>query len=100
MTTPPNRLVPLPRSDWPALRNLYRRDWPKHLLGYQLVDGFIRWIALEPGIVDLEIFSLNGDWMGDGTFVAAVSVKYKYKICKNYFLCFIAESRSIFHQHC
>lgn len=67
-----DRLVKVPRADWPTLRDLYRHEWPKHFQGYQNVNAFIRWTRQRPDITDLNLYSLNGDW-SDGTFVIVVS---------------------------
>lgn len=68
-----NQLVEVNRGDWTALRDLYRRDWPEHFLGFLTVDTFIRWTEQRPDIKHLSIYSLNGDW-SDGTFVCVVSI--------------------------
>lgn len=65
-------LVAIPRPDWPALRDLYRRDWPLHFVGFQTIDALISWTKLHPAIGHLQVYALNGDW-SDGTFVVAVS---------------------------
>lgn len=75
MTAITDRLVEIPRADWPTLRDLYRHEWPRHFLVVQTIDTFIRWTEQQPTIDDLHIFSLNGDW-SDGTCLAVVSVVY------------------------
>lgn len=65
-----DRLVAIPKAEWPQLRDSYRPDWPQHFTGYQTIDTFIRLTDQRPGW-EMEIFSLNGDW-SDGLFVAKV----------------------------
>lgn len=63
-----DKLVEIPVADWPALRDLYKEDWPRNHVGYYTLDNFIRWVNLDPNIKHLKVLSLNGDW-SDGTFV-------------------------------
>lgn len=75
-----NQLVKVNHADWPALRDLYRSDWPEHFLGFSTVDTFIRWTEQQPDIKNLAIYSLNGNW-ADGTFVCVVNI-YLKKVIK------------------
>lgn len=69
-----DQLVRIPQSEWTQLRDLYRRDWPSHMIGYYTVDTFVRWTAESTTpIENLEIYALNGDWNDDGTFLCVVS---------------------------
>lgn len=66
-----DKLTEIPTSDWPALRDLYLVNWPTNFLGYQTVDNYIQWVKQRPTIKNLNIYSLNDDWL-DGTFVVMV----------------------------
>lgn len=67
-----DKLVQIPRSDLPQLRDLFLLDWPKHIIEHGLVDNYIRWFEQDPHYGDVTIYSLNGDW-SDGTFAVIVS---------------------------
>ncbi|XP_063702947.1 uncharacterized protein LOC134832746 [Culicoides brevitarsis] len=58
-------------EDWPVLRDLFTRDWPKYCLPYHLIQNFLDWHKIDPEHVntDIQLFCLNGDW-SDGTFFA------------------------------
>lgn len=79
-----NRLVKLNRVDWPALRELYIRNWPEHIMGFFTVDNFIRWTEKKPSDVqNVCIYSLDGDW-SDGTFICTVSKNTRQTMQNNY----------------
>ncbi|GAB0088876.1 uncharacterized protein DMENIID0001_033400 [Sergentomyia squamirostris] len=64
-----DRLVPIPREDLPALRNLYKVNWPKYLVVYKTINQFILWLETDPKIDNLFIWSLNGLWQSNGTVI-------------------------------
>lgn len=70
---PPDKLVEIPCSEWTTLRDMYLRDWPTHMVGYNTVDNYIRWNKIQSDINKLHFYSLNGDWQRDGTFIVVVS---------------------------
>lgn len=67
-----DRLVEIPVAKWSDLRDLYLRDWPRHMLGYQTINTFLSWMN-QQRIDHLSVFSLNDDW-SDGTFLCLVSI--------------------------
>ncbi|XP_061511638.1 uncharacterized protein LOC1275478 [Anopheles gambiae] len=64
-----DRLVEIPRSDWEEWRDLYKRDWPRHEIAFNLVQNYINWSKHDRKIKDLVLYSLNGSWRENGTFV-------------------------------
>lgn len=76
-STQNDRLVAIPRHDWPRLQDMYRCDWPTHMLGCYTLETFRRWTAAAEKrnelIRNLAVYSLNGDWSEDGTYVCVVS---------------------------
>ncbi|XP_058120890.1 uncharacterized protein LOC131281730 [Anopheles ziemanni] len=64
-----DQLVEIPRCNWEEWRDLYLRDWPQHELAYNTVQNYINWSKRDPKIKDLSIYSLNGSWRENGTFV-------------------------------
>lgn len=68
-----SKLVEIPRAEWYSLRDLYKVDWPKNLVGFYTVDNFIKWTEKDPNIKNLKAFSLDGDYT-DGTFLFVVSI--------------------------
>lgn len=65
-----NKLVEIPENKWSILRDLYveRKD---RASCYNLLQTFMNWKNKEPEL-NLNIYSLNGEWESDGTFVAKV----------------------------
>ncbi|XP_053661853.1 uncharacterized protein LOC128711012 [Anopheles marshallii] len=64
-----DRLVEIPRNDWEEWRDLYKRDWPRHEIAFNLVQNYIDWSKRDRKIKDLALYSLNGTWRENGTFV-------------------------------
>uniref|UniRef100_A0A4Y0BHE2 N-acetyltransferase domain-containing protein n=1 Tax=Anopheles funestus TaxID=62324 RepID=A0A4Y0BHE2_ANOFN len=64
-----DRLVEIPRNDWEEWRDLYKRDWPRHEIAFNLVQNYIDWSKRDRKIKDLALYSLNGSWRENGTFV-------------------------------
>ncbi|XP_052899379.1 uncharacterized protein LOC128305807 [Anopheles moucheti] len=62
-------LVEIPRNDWEEWRDLYKRDWPRHEIAFNLVQNYIDWSKRDRKIKDLVLYSLNGSWRENGTFV-------------------------------
>lgn len=69
----PDKLVEISNTEWTTLRDMYLRDWPTHMVGYNTLDNYVRWNKIKPNIKNLHVYSLNGDWQEDGTFVVIVS---------------------------
>lgn len=75
----PHQLIEIPPGDWPKLLNLLAVNYPEHILGYSIVRNFIEWRAQksrESEIRNLNFYSLDGQWEGDGTFLVIVSSFY------------------------
>ncbi len=51
------------------LMEMYRKDWPKSINGYHALDTFIQ--GRNQG-ANIKVFSLNGKWEEDGTFIITV----------------------------
>jgi hypothetical protein len=66
-----DQLTHIPQESLPELRDLFKKDWPTNHVGYYTVDNYIRWLARDSAIQNLDIFALNGDW-SDGTFLIVV----------------------------
>ncbi|XP_055598405.1 uncharacterized protein LOC129747982 [Uranotaenia lowii] len=54
---------------WPELRDIFKRDWPAHLVAYHTIENFIDWHRRDPTIKNLTCYSLNGEWRKDGTYL-------------------------------
>lgn len=68
-----DELIEISSSEWTTLRDMYLRDWPMHIVGYYTLDNYVRWNQIQSTIKQLHIYSLNGDWQQDGTFVVVVN---------------------------
>lgn len=66
-----DRLIVIPPAEWAQLRDMYRRDWPTHIIGCYTLDTFVRWLEAAP-VANLTVYSLNGEWRADGLYVCVV----------------------------
>ncbi|XP_039438366.1 uncharacterized protein LOC120419668 [Culex pipiens pallens] len=64
-----DELVPISRENWTDLRDLFRTNWPTHELPHNVVQNYIDWIQIDAKIAHLQVFSLNGTWRSNGTFI-------------------------------
>ncbi len=64
-----NKLVEISVDDAKKLMEMYRKDWPKFINDHQALDTFVRWRNRGANI---KVFSLNGKWEEDGTFIIVV----------------------------
>lgn len=69
----PDKLVEISPSEWIELRDLYRLNWPDNHVAWHTINNYLNWFRMEPNIKHLKIFSLNGTWRSDGTYVIVVS---------------------------
>lgn len=74
----PDKLIEISTSKWSILRDMYLRDWPLHMLGYYTINNYVQWSKYNLDFKQLHIYSLNGDWQRDGTFVVVVSEKLNF----------------------
>lgn len=72
-----DKLVEIPQSEWMELRDLFLVNWPENHVAYHTIDNFVQWYRKESDIKNLKIYSLNGSWRSDGTYVIVVSIKKK-----------------------
>ncbi|XP_029714817.1 glycine N-acyltransferase-like protein 3 [Aedes albopictus] len=67
------QLVEIASENWLELRDLYRSNWPDHVFAYGVVDNYWNWKQkskqLQYTESDVQIFSLNGSWRENGTFL-------------------------------
>jgi hypothetical protein len=70
-----DKLVEISPSEWGELRDLFLLNWPENHVAWHTVNNFLNWFRMEPNIRDLKIYSLNGTWRSDGTYVIVVSRK-------------------------
>lgn len=75
MTDISDKMIEIPRTDLPKLRDIFLTNWPRHIIGYELVNNFIRWYNQDPNFDEAIFYSLNGDW-SDGTFIVIVSISF------------------------
>jgi len=60
-------LIEISRSEWAKLRDLYKNR-KECSLGYNLLQNYIDWVA-QNSALDVKIYSLDGVWEEDGTFI-------------------------------
>jgi hypothetical protein len=68
-----DELVEIKPSEWIELRDLFLLNWPDNHVAWHTINNYISWYRKEPKIENLKIFSLNGSWRSDGTYVVRVS---------------------------
>lgn len=74
MTLPINvKASRIPIESLSELRDLYKKDWPKNILPFYLIQNYLDWHLQDPKFVEenIEFVCLNGDW-SDGTFYVLV----------------------------
>lgn len=74
-----DKLVEILPNDWIELRDVYQLNWPDNHVAWHTINNYINWFRMEPHIKHLKIYSLNGSWRSDGTYVIIVS-----RLCGNY----------------
>uniref|UniRef100_A0A0A1WEI1 Glycine N-acyltransferase-like protein 1 n=1 Tax=Zeugodacus cucurbitae TaxID=28588 RepID=A0A0A1WEI1_ZEUCU len=62
-------LVTIPRVQWPLLRDLYKAH-RKSSTAYSFLQCLINWVTHNPQL-DVHLYSLDGDWQDDGTFLGS-----------------------------
>lgn len=62
-------LIEISKENLPKLKDLYKKDWPKHIRGYHTIDTFIRW---NDKSAEMKVYGLDESWEKDGTFIAKV----------------------------
>lgn len=66
-------LEKIPLELLPQLRDLYKIDWPKNIVGFHTLDNYIKWFAKSPPDMEhVQIFSYHGTWNENGTFIIIV----------------------------
>jgi hypothetical protein len=70
-----DNLIEIPTKNWRELRDLFALNWPKNHIAWHTINNYLNWFRYEPAIKNLKIYSLNGNWRNDGTFVVIVSRK-------------------------
>lgn len=78
-----NKLTKIPNQKLKNLRDMFKVDWPKHIVSYSTICTFMRKLERNPEYSkEVEIFSLNGNWKQDGTFVIHLIVRNNQSVCK------------------
>jgi hypothetical protein len=68
-----DKLVEVPNYSLIKFRNMFKANWPSHITAYYLIENYMEWLEKVNNIKNLKIYSLNGEWRKDGTFVIIVS---------------------------
>lgn len=76
-----DKICEIPAEKWAELRDLFLPNWPRNIYAYNLLENYIRWLAKDPNIKNLKMYSLNDDW-SDGTFVVVVSIGILQNVIK------------------
>ncbi|XP_046621398.1 uncharacterized protein LOC124305734 isoform X1 [Neodiprion virginianus] len=65
-------LQPVPLEEWPSLQSLLKSNWPTYSMYYYWIQNATKWRKLNPDF-PLEIYSPNGKYNEDATFVGISS---------------------------
>lgn len=70
-------------ENWSTVRDLFKENWPKHILAYYTLQNYISWHLVDPELVqqNVSLFSVSSK---DGTFmllVSSTSTLHSHKIC-------------------
>jgi hypothetical protein len=68
-----DKLIEVPQYSLIKFRNMFKANWPTHITAYYLIENYMEWLEKVNNIKNLKIYSLNGEWRKDGTFVIIVS---------------------------
>ena len=66
-----DKLVEIPASEWLKLRDLYA-DRKTQASAYYTIQNYISWHE-QNSELNIKLYSLNGEWQVDGTFLINVS---------------------------
>lgn len=69
-----DKLVEVPQYSLIKFRNMFKTNWPSHIIAYYLIENYMEWLEKVNNIKNLKVYSLNGEWRKDGTFVIVVSI--------------------------
>lgn len=71
-----HKLTKIQFQDLTTLRDLFKIEWPKHIISYATIQTVIKKCEKNPKYFeDIKIWSLNNDWNSDGTFIIHVLVR-------------------------
>jgi hypothetical protein len=84
-----DKLIEVPQYSLIKFRNMFKANWPTHITAYYLIENYMEWLEKVNNIKNLKIYSLNGEWRKDGTFVIIVSflfflLKFKFTERKHF----------------
>jgi hypothetical protein len=66
-----NSLVEIPSELFPTIRDLYKINWPEHVMAYNFLDNMHKRFKTNPELREKnKIYILNGEIGDHGTFVA------------------------------
>lgn len=68
-----DKLIEVPQYSLIKFRNMFKANWPEHITAYYLIENYMEWLEKVNNMKNLKIYSLNGEWRKDGTFVIIVS---------------------------
>uniref|UniRef100_A0AAG5DG92 GCN5-related N-acetyltransferase Rv2170-like domain-containing protein n=1 Tax=Anopheles atroparvus TaxID=41427 RepID=A0AAG5DG92_ANOAO len=64
-----DQLLEISPRDWKEWRDLYKTDWPRHEVSYNLIQNYIDWMGHGVDLKEVVAYSLNGEWAKDGTYI-------------------------------
>lgn len=69
-----DKLIEISPTEWIELRDLFLVNWPENHVAFHTIDNFVQWYRKKSDIKNLKMYSLNGSWRSDGTYVIVVSI--------------------------
>jgi hypothetical protein len=77
-----NKLTEIPQNELCNMKNMFKNDWPKHVMPYYLIENYELWFKKFKRNENVKIFTLNNDWKKFGTFVIIVRINFCYSRSK------------------
>ncbi|XP_017471424.1 PREDICTED: uncharacterized protein LOC108362791 [Rhagoletis zephyria] len=64
-------LVSIATTEWAALRDVYRRDWPLNVYSYYALENYLNWLRKDPELCEREvrIWSVDDNWREHGIYI-------------------------------
>ncbi|XP_018793106.1 PREDICTED: uncharacterized protein LOC108971467 [Bactrocera latifrons] len=76
------QIVSIPTTEWTALRDVYRRDWPKNAYSYNALENYIQWSRKDPDLCkrEVRIWSIDNNWREHGIYILEDKINHGHMI--------------------
>lgn len=76
------QIVSITTTEWTALRDVYRKDWPKNSYSYYALENYIRWSRRDPELCkrEVSIWSIDNNWRIHGIYILEDRINHSHMI--------------------